>query len=83
MGRGRRGEVVSDRPVTAGLRVDSRNEGHVTLSVFVGRNEGARGHSGRITLRADEWREFGHVDADGKLIVAFDLAYATAVEVDR
>ncbi len=45
------------RPVTIALREDSRNPGHVTLSVFTGRNEGARGHSGTIVMRTDEWDE--------------------------
>lgn len=58
-------------PLTVGLRVDSRTGGHVQVSVFVGRNPGARGRAGVITLARDEWGEiaaeiidaaFTHVD---------------------
>jgi hypothetical protein len=59
-------------PVTAGIRVDSQNPGHTTISVFVGRNPGARGHAGTLTLRTDEWHQLGTLDADGRLIITFD-----------
>ncbi len=38
-----------------GLREDSCTGGHTQVSVFIGRNEGARGRSGVITVRNDEW----------------------------
>ncbi len=44
-------------PVTVAFREITRNPGHVEVSVFVGRNEGARGNSGLLTLRTDEWDE--------------------------
>ena len=44
---------MDDEP-TITFRVDEANHGHVTLSVFIGRNPGARGHSGRLVLRTDE-----------------------------
>ena len=44
-------------PVTVRLREDIRNPGHVHLSVFVGRHDGSRGHSGQLVLRTDEWDE--------------------------
>lgn len=44
-------------PVTVGLRVDDRGPAHTRLSVFVGRNRGARGRAGELTLRTDEWDE--------------------------
>ncbi len=40
-----------------GLREDSCTGGHTQVSVFIGRNEGARGRSGVITVRNDEWDE--------------------------
>lgn len=40
-----------------GLREDSHTGGHTQVSVFIGRNEGARGRSGVITIRNDEWNE--------------------------
>lgn len=45
------------RAVRVGLRVDDRNPGHVHVSVFAGRNPGARGHAGKVTFRSDEWDE--------------------------
>ena len=54
------------RPVTIAFREDSRNPGHVTLSVFTGRNEGARGHGGTIVMRTDEWDE---LCASGSILV--------------
>lgn len=45
------------RPVTAHLREDGRNPGHARVSVFIGRQPGARGHSGQLVLRTDEWEE--------------------------
>ena len=44
-------------PVTVAFRETTRNPGHVRVSVFVGRNDGARGNSGELTLRTDEWDE--------------------------
>ena len=38
-----------------GLREDSHTGGHTQVSVFIGRNENARGRSGTITIRNDEW----------------------------
>lgn len=43
--------------VSIRLREDHRWPAHVQVSVFVGRNEGSRGHAGVITLRVDEWDE--------------------------
>ena len=40
-----------------GLREDSCTGGHTQVSVFIGRNEGARGRSGVVTVRNDEWDE--------------------------
>ena len=49
---------MTDRPLLPiGLREIRRNPGHVQVQVFVGRNEGARGNSGTIHLRTDEWDE--------------------------
>lgn len=48
-------------PVTVSVREDDRNEAHVHLSVFVGRNPGARGRSGTLVLRTDEWDELRRV----------------------
>ncbi len=39
------------------FREDSRNPGHTQVSVFIGRNVGARGHAGVLTMRTDEWDE--------------------------
>ena len=60
-------------PVRAGIRTDTQNPGHTRLSVFVGRIEGSRGHAGVLTLRTDEMRELGHVNADGKWVIEFDM----------
>ena len=54
-------------PVTCMLRVDEVNSAHVHLSMFVGRNDGARGHAGTLVLRTDEWNEllrFGMRDVE-------------------
>lgn len=59
------------RPVTATIRVVNRNAAHVTLAVFVGRQEGSRGHAGTLTLRTDEYDQLGHVDTDGNWVVRF------------
>ena len=40
-----------------GFREDTRNPGHVNVSVFIGRNDNARGRSGTLTIRTDEWDE--------------------------
>lgn len=44
-------------PVTVAFREVSRNPRHVRVQMFVGRNEGARGNSGEVVLRTDEWDE--------------------------
>lgn len=49
------------RPVTVMFREDGRNPGHARVSVFVGRQPGARGHSGQLVLRTDEWDELRRV----------------------
>lgn len=52
---------MTDRdPVTVGIRVDDRNVAHTRVSVFVGRNEDARGHAGHLVLRTDEWDDLMH-----------------------
>lgn len=45
---------MNTEPPTVTFRVDDANPGHTTLSVFVGRTPGARGHAGTLTLRTDE-----------------------------
>ena len=45
---------MSAREPTVTFRVDHANAGHVTLTVFVGRNPGARGRAGQLVLRTDE-----------------------------
>lgn len=47
---------MGDR-ATVTFRVDHANPAHVTLSVFVGRTEGARARAGTLTLRTDEVRD--------------------------
>lgn len=49
--------IASGRPVMLGLRINERMGGHVHCSLFVGRTEGARGNSGKIVLRNDEYDE--------------------------
>lgn len=44
-------------PVTIAFREDARNPAHVSLSVFIGRNEGARGLAGHLVVRTNEWDE--------------------------
>lgn len=44
-------------PVTVTLRVDHQNPGHTWVTVFCGRNEGARGRAGQLVFRTDEWNE--------------------------
>ena len=49
---------MTDRPLLPiGLQEIRRNPGHVQVQVFIGRNEGARGNSGTLSLRTDEWDE--------------------------
>jgi len=43
--------------VPIGWREVWRNPGHCGVQLFIGRNEGARGNSGEITMRTDEWDE--------------------------
>lgn len=47
-------------PVTFGVKVirDDRPGGHVHFDLFAGRTPHARGRSGRLVLRADEFEEF-------------------------
>lgn len=42
---------------TVMFREIARNPGHVMVRVWVGRNPGARGAAGTLTLRTDEWDE--------------------------
>lgn len=66
-------------PVKVAVRVDSFNPEHTHLSVFIGRNEGARAHCGHLTVRTDEWREIvdkgvGLLDHPaGSLVIEFDV----------
>jgi hypothetical protein len=59
--------------VTAAMRVDSENPGHTIVSVLVGRNAGARGHAGTLTFRSDEMRDLGTCDAEGRLVIPFEM----------
>jgi len=62
---------MNDGPVTVAFRVDRQNPGHTFASVFIGRNVGARGHSGQLTIRTDEWNELVErlgLDPDAGLI---------------
>lgn len=52
--------------VMVGLRCDHRNPGHTIVSVFVGRNEDARGPSGALRFRTDEFDELFGPIADGQ-----------------
>ena len=47
-------------PVTFGVKVirDDGPGGHVHFDLFAGRTPAARGRSGRLVLRADEYEEF-------------------------
>lgn len=51
------------RPVTVGYRVDDdpHNGGHVRVSIFIGENEGARGHSGQLVIRPTEWAQVEYI----------------------
>lgn len=71
---------MSDRPVTAAIRVDTQNAEHTMISVFVGRNEGARGHAGNLVLRTDELDQLGTRDSEGRLVVAFETLPALNVK---
>lgn len=42
---------------TVMFREVDRNPGHVRITVWIGRNHGARGNAGTLTLRTDEWDE--------------------------
>lgn len=46
--------------VTIAVREISRNPGHVYLSVWMGRDPGARGHCGDLVVRTDEWDDLRH-----------------------
>lgn len=56
-----------ERPTTILLREDDRNPGHVRVTVWIGRNPGARGNSGTLTIRTDEWDELRDRLDDGNL----------------
>jgi len=64
-------------PVTIWFREDDRNPGHTRVSVFVGRYVGARGHSGVLTLRTDEWDEIVGKLRDGDPCDLLDLEPGT------
>lgn len=78
---------MRDDPVSAAIRCDEQGPGHTKVSVFVGRTEGARGHSGVLTFRTDEWLELcqegvgldGH---HGKLVIVFDVLEPLLVNRD-
>lgn len=61
------------RVVTAAMRVDWENPGHTGVTVFVGRNPGARGHSGSLVFRSDELTELGGMDGEGRLVIPFEM----------
>lgn len=75
------------KTVRLALRRNSQNPGHTTLSVFAGRNEGARGHAGTLTFRTDELAELagiGCFDAlTGRLNLEFEILPALDRETDR
>lgn len=48
---------VYGRPLTVGLKVTNWSPGHTTASFFAGRNPDARGRSGELVFRNDEWDE--------------------------
>ena len=53
------------RQATVHLRVFDRNPGHTKAHVFVGRNPDARGNSGVLTFRTDEFDElFGDITGE-------------------
>lgn len=54
--------------VSVGYRVVERNPGHTTVSVFSGRQEGSRGHSGTLVFRTDEWDELP-CDSEGRVVL--------------
>jgi hypothetical protein len=60
--------MMDERPVTALFRVVDRNPAHVRVVVWVGRNVGARGKSGELVFRVDEWDRvrawLGRLDPD-------------------
>lgn len=71
---------MTDRdPVTMGLRVDDANPGHTRLSVFVGRNPGARGHAGHLVLRTDEWDEIRTAVEDATAILRGEVHRAAPI----
>lgn len=65
--------MSDQRPVSAAMRVDSENREHTTVTVFAGRNPGARGHSGTLTFRTDELEDLGTIDIEGRLVIAFEM----------
>jgi hypothetical protein len=46
---------MDERPVSMLFRVVDWNPAHVRVGVWVGRNVGARGKSGELVFRVDEW----------------------------
>lgn len=44
-------------PVTWLFVEIDRNEAHVRVNVFIGRQPGSRGRAGELVLRTDEWDE--------------------------
>ncbi len=55
------------KPVTLSYRVEEENEGHTTITLFVGRNPGARARAGKLVFRTDEWEELLRSDEWGEL----------------
>ena len=53
--------------IRIGFREDEIVGGHTTVSVFVGKQIGQRGHAGTITLRNEEWDEIAVTLRDGML----------------
>jgi len=65
------------QPVSIMFREDERNPGHVRLSVFVGRTDGARGHAGEIVMRADEWDQLQSQILDGEILIGVHVPLET------
>ena len=47
--------MSDERPVLLGFRDATEHPGHKRIQLFAGRNEGARGNSGTLVFRDDEW----------------------------
>lgn len=67
---------------TVTFRVDAANPGHVHLTVFIGRNPGARGHSGTLTLRTDELAELLSPAEVERIVGSAHLVLRGAVKID-